>query len=418
MTTTSSPSTPQTPVFRADQASTSQRVGRVLRKGRFWLICLAVFVVLSILGLILANAGNQSTGTLSITNPAPAGARAAAEVLRQQGVNVTATDSLASTTEAVAANGIGTSTVLFYDPHNLLSPDQAAELSGTVQDAGGSLVAISPAPLTAVRLSPELASAGTVKATESVAAGCANLDAAAAGTLDGGSPALGALAPVSLPINLYKGAQTCFIAGSGTAGQLAFNSTGEVAALGNPGVVINQNLANQGNAALVFRLLGSKPNLLWYTVSVKDIPVAEKAPSLAELTPDWIFPASSWLLLTAVLGMLWKGRRNGPLVTEPLPVIVRASETLTGRARLYQDARAVGTASRTLRRATLTRLARALRLGVTADPAAVVDATAAATGRSQLHVHDLLLGPEPRTEQEMLSMAVALTALEEEVAQR
>lgn len=414
----SAPTPPETKTFRTEPASTAQRAGGLWRKGRFWAICTAIFVILSIIGFVLANAGNQSTGTLAINNPAPAGAQGAAEILRKQGINVTATDSLTNTTQAISDNGFGASTVLFYDPQNLLSPDQAAALSMTVQDAGGRLLAVSPAPLAAARFSPDLTSAGTAKGTASVTAGCNDPDAIAAGTLDGGSPALGVLAPVSLPINLYKGAQTCFAPAAGTAGHLAFNGTGDIVALGNPGIMINQNLANRGNAALVFRLLGSKPHLLWYTVSLKDIPVAEQAPSLAELTPKWIFPAASWLLLVAVLGMLWKGRRNGPLVAEPLPVIVKASETLTGRARLYQDARAVGTASHTLRHATLTRLARALRLGAAADPAAVVEAAATATGRPHQQVHALLLGEAPQTEREMLSMAVELTALEEEVAPR
>jgi hypothetical protein len=391
-------------------------------KTRFWVACAAAFVILSLIGFMLANGGNQTAGTLSITNPAPAGAQAAAEVLRKQGVTVTATDSLASTTEAILTNGSGNTTVLLYDPQTLLSPSQAATLSSTVRSAAGRLVAISPAPLTVQQLSPDITSAGTAEGTAPVSSGCTNPDASAAETLDGGSPALGLLTPVTLPVMLYKGTESCFAAAptntGSSGGQLAFNSTADVAALGNPGVVINQNLANRGNAALTFRLLGNKPNLLWYTVSVKDIPVAGRPPSLVDLTPKWIFPASSWLLVVAVLGMVWKGRRNGPLVAEPLPVMVQGSETLTGRARLYQDARAVGTASAALRHATLTRLARTLRLGPSAEPAAVVVAAAAVTGRSQQHVHALLTGPAPRTEHEMLTMAVALTALEEEVAQQ
>ncbi|MFQ4147167.1 DUF4350 domain-containing protein [Arthrobacter sp. LAPM80] len=406
-------------VFSAEDAGATQRAGREWRRYRFWVLCAAAFILLSVIGFILANASNQSNGTLSITNPAPAGAQAAAEVLRNRGVAVTATDSLADTSAALSANGHGNSTVLFYDPENILSPAQAAELSASVKDAGGTLVAISPAPLAVKKLSVDIASAGTAAGTSAVPAGCSNPDASSAGAVDGGSPVLGALAPVTLPVNLYLGAGTCYFPDSGNSGGfLALDSTGDIAALGNPAVIINQNLANRGNAALTFRLLGSKPNLLWYTASLKDVPLAEQPPTLAELTPGWIFPASSWLLVVALVGMLWKGRRNGPLVTEPLPVVVKASETLTGRARLYQDAKALGTASRTLQHATMTRLARTLRLGLSAEPDAVVEAVAAATSRSRQQVAALLTGQAPRTEKDMLSMAVELTALEEEVAQR
>lgn len=408
-------------VFRAEPLSASARLNQGWKKHRFWIICASAFVVVSLVGYFLANSGGQDFEKLSITNPAPGGAQAAAAILRDQGVEVTATDSLAATLTALENNDPGTTTVLFHDPTNLLSTDLTAHLAGTVQGANGKLVAVAPGPLSVQALSPELASAGSTAATPTVQHGCANPDAEAAGTIDGGSPLPDAGAtPVTTPLLLFEGAETCFIppGAASNGGFLASNSAGDISALGNPGVVINQNLANRGNAALTFRLLGSTPKLIWYTASVKDIPVAEQPPSLSELTPRWIFPASLWLLLVAVLGMVWRGRRSGPLVTEPLPVIVKSAETLVGRARLYQDGRALGTAADTLRHATLTRLARTLRLGVSAEPASVVQAVAALTGRKPQDVHDLLRGAAPTTEKQMLSMAVELTALEEEVARR
>lgn len=409
-------------VFRAEQLSASSQLNRGWRKHRFWIICASAFVVVSLLGYFVANTGGQDSGKLSITNPAPGGAQAVATILREQGVEVTATDSLAATQTALEGSDLGTTTVLFYDPNNFLSTDLTAQLADTVQGASAKLVAVAPGPLSAQALSPELASAGTAAATPTVQHGCANPDAEAAGTIDGGTalPGTGATA-ITTPLILFRGAQTCFIptgAAPDGGGFLASNSVGDITALGNPGVVINQNLANRGNAALTFRLLGSTPKLIWYTASIKDIPVAEQPPSLAELTPRWIFPAALWLLLVAVLGMVWRGRRNGPLVTEPLPVIVKSAETLVGRARLYQDARALDTAAETLRHATLTRLARTLRLGLSAEPASVVQAVAALTGRKPQDVHELLCGAAPTTEKQMLSMAVELTALEEEVARR
>lgn len=404
------------PAFRAEMLSPAQDARRWWLTHRFWLICIAAFVVLSLLGFFLGSGTGKTAGTLSITNPAPSGAQAAASVLRNQGVNVTAADSLAATADALAANGQGASTVLFHDPRNLLSAAQVAELSRRAEDAGAAVVAVTPAPLALQRLSPEISSTGTTAGTPAVAAQCTHPDAVAAGTIDGGA---GSSAKGSL--HLYKGAQTCFMP-TGTAGAaggyMAANGTGSVVVLGNAGIINNQNLASRGNAALALRLLGGAPNLIWYTASLKDIPVAEKPPTLAEFTPEWIFPASAWLLLVGVLGMLWKGRRNGPLVAEPLPVMVKSSETLTGRARLYQDARAFGTATRTLQHAALTRLAHALRLGNAAPAAAVVEAVATATGRKQYDVHALLLGDAPTSEKDMLSMAAELAALEEEVAQR
>ncbi|MHA7269922.1 DUF4350 domain-containing protein [Arthrobacter sp. HLT1-20] len=399
--------------FRADSPSPAQDARRWWGKYRFWLICLGAFITLSLLGYFLGSGPDKTAGALSITNPAPAGAQAAASVLRQQGVNVSAADSLAAATAALDANGPGTSTVLFYDPKNLLSPAQVAALSLRARETGAALVAIAPAPLALKGLGAEMSSAGTTAGTPSVAPQCTQPDAVAAGVIDGGAGN-----GDRRPLHLYKGAQTCFMPSGAAGGYLAVNGTGSVVALGNAGIISNQNLANRGNAALTLRILGGTPNLIWYTASVQDIPVAEQPPTLSEFTPEWIFPASAWLLLVAVLGMLWKGRRNGPLVAEPLPVVVKSSETLTGRARLYQDARAVETATRTLQHAAVSRLAHTLRLGHAAPPAAVADAVAAATGRRQADVHALLLGQAPTSEKVMLSMAAELAALEEEVAQR
>lgn len=410
-------------VFHADGTTFGQRLAARWRKYRFWIIGAAVFVLLSLLAFLLNDSGNRSIDALAINNPAPAGAQAAASVLENQGVDVTATKSLAETTDALAHNPHGSSTVLFYDPRSILSPQQVSELAAAAAENGAKLVAITPGPLTVKSLSPELSSAGTTAGSQQVAAKCDHPDAMAAGSISGGAPdpVLDA-GPAKGPLMLFKGAQTCFSpegkAGSASGGLLASNSAGDITALGFAGVVNNHNLAQAGNAALTFRLLGSKPNLLWYTSSVSDIPPAQNPPGLAELTPAWMFPAAAWLMLVAVVGVLWRGRRNGPLVTEPLPVIVKASETMAGRARLYQDARAVDTATRTLRHASLTRLARTLRLGHAADPSAVVEAVAGASSRSSAQVHAILLGEAPTTEKDMLRIAADLAALEEEVARR
>lgn len=409
-------------MFRPEAISTTTRFRKGWKQHGFWIVCATVFVLLSVLAYLLSNSGGGSPSTLSITNPAPAGAQAAAAILEDQGVSVTASDSLAVTQELLHGEGPGASTVLFYDPNNFLSPDRVSDLTDSVADAGGKLVAVAPGPLAAQTLSSELSSAGTAAATATVPHGCGSPDAVAAGTIDGGTPLPGTGATsVTSPLLLFKGAQTCFFPKGSPAhagGFLASNSTGDITALGNPGVIMNQNLANRGNAALTVRLLGSTPQLIWYTATIKDIPVAQQPPTLAELTPAWIFPASLWLLLVAVLGMVWRGRRHGPLVSEPLPVHVKASETLAGRARLYQDARALDTAAASLRQASLTRLARTLRLGISAEPDAVVQAVASVTGRPQQQVHALLLGKAPMTEKLLLSMAADLVALEEEVARR
>ncbi len=398
--------------FRADGGTRAERLRASWGKHKFWLILGTVFVVVTGGGLILGTNGQRSAGELSITNPAPQGAQAAATVLAGQGVDVSATDSLAATTAALSANGHGSSTVLVFDPQQLLSPEQGAELARSASENGSKILAIAPGPLMVKSLSQEIASAGTFSAgDQAVSADCTQADAGAAGTIS---------TSAGTDVKMYQGPITCFPpSGTGSgAGMMASTANGEVTVLGSADVVNNDGLAQAGNAALTFRLLGSREHLLWYTATAKDIPVASQPPTLAELTPPWVFPASAWLLLVGVIGILWRGRRSGPLVVEPLPVIVKASETVTGRARLYQDAKAMDTAARTLQHATLNRLAHALRLGGAAPPEAVVEAVSVHLGRDRQPLLALLIRDVPRNEIQMLTMATQLAALEEEVAQR
>src|SRR4029077_10464304 len=88
------------------------------------------------------------------------------------------------------------------------------------------------------------------------------------------------------------------------------------------------------------------------------------------------------LWLAVLLIALWKGRRIGPLVAEELPVVIRASETVEGRGRLYRSRRARDRAAQALRASTLQRLVP--RLGLAADtsaPAVVI----AVAHRSRSH---------------------------------
>ncbi|MDQ6739387.1 MAG: hypothetical protein M3021_03190, partial [Actinomycetota bacterium] len=187
--------------------------------------------------------------------------------------------------------------------------------------------------------------------------------------------------------------------------------------LGNRAVLSNDKLGTSGNAALALRTLGKARNLLWYTPSLQDLAQAETPKDLAQLTPEWRVPAGIWLLIVAVLGMLWKGRRDGPLVPEPLPVVVQASETAAGRARLYQDAGAAGTAAASLRAGSLLRMAHHLRLGPGASRDDVVASISAQTGRSAEELRQLIQA-KPGTDAALLRWARDLDVLEKEVTSR
>ena len=113
----------------------------------------------------------------------------------------------------------------------------------------------------------------------------------------------------------------------------------------------NDALADDGNAALALNLLGATPSSsgsrrdprrgAGRRTAAPTCPTCCRRGS-ASSSPSWSSRSSSLAL--------WRGRRLGPLVAEPLPVVVRAAETTEGRARLYRRARARGRAAGTCAR--------------------------------------------------------------------
>ncbi|MCW1249427.1 DUF4350 domain-containing protein [Acaricomes phytoseiuli] len=336
------------------------------RRGRIGII--VVFFVLSGLTLILtATSMGASRTPLAADNPAPEGGMALAEILGRQGVTVTSADTLDSALAAQdrASDAGDTASVMVYDQRQALDQDKIAQLRAS----GMPIIWVSPGPLTlsalnssAVSSNPPgdgIQSAGVSQSTgkpasTTLSADCSLPEAQAAQSINTGES------------QLYTGATTCFRSaesGRSDAGILAQTADGQLTVLGSAALFSNDQLARSGNAALALRLLGKDQQLIWYLPGINDLPEAQRPQQLADFLPGWVTPVSLWLAGVALLAMLWRGRRDGPLVEEPLPVVVKASETALGRARLYQDARAASSAAANLRAATLQRLARRLRLG-------------------------------------------------------
>ena len=112
---------------------------------------------------------------------------------------------------------------------------------------------------------------------------------------------------------------------------------------------------------------------------------------------------------------LWRGRRLGRLVTEPLPVIVRAVETTESRGRMYRKSRDRTRALAVLQLATRRRLAAYLGLPASSPVGSVAAAAAAVSGRSYHDVLDLLDSPAAHDDSSLVELANTLVALEKEV---
>ena len=373
-----------------------------LRAWRVWII-LALVLCAVVLLRILTGAGSDGA-PLSPNNPAPAGAMAAAEILGEQGVDVRSPGSFEETLDQLEENG-DQSTLLLFDPDGFLSQEQLAELNGLARRQ----VLVEPTFFQLSELAPGIRSAGVLPATDApLSAACDAADAQAAERITAGGYAYRAPAVCFPPPDNSAGSS------AGTGSYAADDDAG-VVVLGNAAVLANEALADHGNAALALRTLGSTGTLVWYLPTVSDTPAAAVPEDPRALLPGWVDPLLLWLFVVAVLAMLWRGRRLGPLAAEPLPVVVRSAETAEGRARLYQDGRALDRAAATLRAAALTRLSARLRLGPAGSTDTVVRAVAAATGRSVHEVDRLLNRAAFAGDAALVQWSQELQALEEEV---
>ncbi|MBD7918032.1 DUF4350 domain-containing protein [Cellulomonas sp. Sa3CUA2] len=375
----------------------SRAAGR-WRRARPWLVVLGVVLVG---GLVLAlPAPPSSTTPGAPDNAGASGARAVAQVLERQGVTV----EHVTTTAAALAAATGDSTVLVVGDQ-WLTQEQTDALVAlpddlVLVDAGWALSTIAP----------DVVTAGTGNTREQREAACDDPDAVAAGTIT----AAGGY------VDLGGRATTCFPTGPGLDGgaYLTLEQDGRrVTALSDLHPLTNDAVDADGNAALVLRMLGRHDHLVWYVPSIDDLgPVdaGDDTASLTDLVP-WVRPVTGWLVLVLVVTVVWRARRLGPVVAEPLPVVVRSAETARGRGRLYRRARAHGHAAAALRAGTAARVAHRLGLPRSADAPALVDALARATGRRAGDVEALIYGPPPTDDAGLLRLADDLHHLESEV---
>lgn len=377
----------------ATQTVLTPTVRTSLRRWLFWVGVVLFAGLVAFAGWTLT--GSSGDGArLAADNPAPAGGMAVAEVLRQQGVDVVPTASLAQTQAAV--DDPATTAILLYDEGDLLSMRQLRELRGMA----GTVIVVDPSFGALAALAPGTVAAGAARGP--LDAACDDPIAGRAGAVlaDGAGYRLGDAAGVG-----------CYPTVGDAFALLRLDSGVEV--LGLPDALSNEQVARQGNAALALGLLGQQPRLLWYLPSPADL--GDQQPTLGDLTPPWVPPAIGLLVLTAIAAAVWRGRRFGPLVIENLPVTVKASETMLGRARLYEISSARLRALDALRVGSIGRLALACGLPSTATVDDVIAGVASATGRPLPQLRALLLDDIPTTDADLVRLSDALLTLEHDV---
>ncbi|MGV8881885.1 MAG: DUF4350 domain-containing protein [Rhodoglobus sp.] len=370
-------------------------VRRTLKRGAYWIVAVVVVLLIAVIAIGMSGGARQGD-PLSITNPAPNGTMALAEVLRQQGVDVVATTSLEATRDAIDSRA---NTTLFIYDNNYLDGEQLAEAVSLAD----TVILASPTFEALQAVAPSIAQAGALD--ETLTADCAVGAVERAGTVSGDSDGYRV-------IDDTADAVTCLGDGDGAFALVQLDG---LTVLGATQSLTNEIIASDGNAAFALGLLGSHDSLVWYLPSFEDYK-QDVPPTLGDLSPLWVSPALGLLILTFVAAAVWRGRRFGPLVVENLPVTVKASETMLGRARLYEKSSSRLRALDSLRIGTIQRLATECGLPRLATVDEVIGAVAARTTTDVAAVRGLLVDAIPSTDRELVSMSDDLLTLERTVA--
>jgi len=366
-------------------------------------------VVLVLLGGVLVallKPAPSTGGYLDPGNPRAQGTRALADLLAQRGQQVIR---VASTAAARAATRAGPATLVITSPYLLTDGQSAALLSGAarvvvVEPDSAVLDALSRGP----QPGPAIRVAGAAEA-QGATPGCPLPAAAAAGDALMGGVLMRGTAGRAARCYLVHGHPTLI---RYTVGGRSVTLLGTGAPLSNGG------LAKRGDAALALNLLRGSPRIVWLVPSLAAVAAPggdTGASSLFQEIPRPAYLVAGQLFIAAVLAALWRMRRLGPLVREPLPVVVRASETVEGHGRLYLSRRARGRAAAVLRTAARHRITTQLALPGNAGPAIVSAAVAALTGREPSAVEAILFGPAPHDDAALVTLGRDIDALEEEV---
>ena len=373
-----------------------------LRGRRAWIVIGVVLVLGALVVLVIQGGARQPGLLLGADNPAPTGAKAITEVLRDHDVMVTQARSFEVAIEAAEQGA----TVVLFDELGLLDD---ARLTG-LGAAADRLVVIAPGFAALEALAPGVRLAGAASGPLDDAA-CDFGPAERAEELSDGQGLLTVDDPAA-----DAGWQGCFPDGDfGFAlvtGQTP--SGGELALVAATTAFENGRITERGNAALAIGLAGASDELVWYLPGPGDSD-ADTAPTIGELTPGWVSPVMVLLIAVVIAAGIWRGRRFGPLVVEQLPVHVPAGETSAGRARLYARSAARVHALDQLRIGAIRRIAVTLRLPRSTAVDQVADAAAQATGRDPASVRRLLVDDLPSHDRQLVDLAGELARLEDQV---
>lgn len=414
-TETGGPHQPAPPSAAAGQPGQREETA-ARRAWRQWRVPLALIGVIVLGGIVIAVISRlvpspPPNGYLDPASRAADGSNAITDILGERGLTVvraySTSGALAAARTGSAGPGARPSTLVVTSPY-LLTRRQLVRLGL----AGTDLVVVEPGPAALAALAPG------VRVKDRSAAGfgrllpprCSLTAARLAGTANVGGSSYRAPAAGT----------RCYLAG-GFPTLVRYRAGGRmITVLGSGALLTDGYLARNGNAALAFNLLIAHRRVIWLTPEPPLLPPVPSRPGQPARSAPALIPWQAWLVviqlaIAAVLAGLWRARRLGPLITERLPVVVRASETVEGHAALYQSRRTRDRATAALREDLLARMLPRLGLVRDAPQDAVTGAVAARSRLGQQDIARILYGPAPGTDAELVVVARSLDELEREV---
>lgn len=365
-TATAAPATPSPSGSHADGTpsppdDTGPRAAALWRRAWPYLV-----VALGVAALMLLAGRPRDTGLpLDPTSAGPLGTRAAVDVLRALGADVTLTPEPPASSADTA--------LLLVDAY-----DQAAraDLLSWVE-AGGVLVVADPF---SELVDEPVNSTQLLFTNPGIARDC-------------DLPALAEVDRVTSPggsvFSAPEGSTACFPRNDAFWLLATPRGEGTVVALGGAQGFTNVELGEADNAQLLVSLLAPDPASARIAV-LETPPPGSGEQTLVDLVPDGAAGVGLQLLLAFGVVVAWRARRFGAPVTEAAPVEVPGSELVVARGNLLQTTSAAPHAAGMLREEARRWLAAALGLPARADAEQVADTAAARTGVRREEVLELL----------------------------
>ncbi|MGI9123650.1 MAG: DUF4350 domain-containing protein [Mycobacterium sp.] len=367
-------------------------IGQRWRTGR-WVV-VALLAIAAFAAMTAWITGPQKGARMDADATSPRGAHALVTLLRERGVDVVVADTVDDVERAAGPD----STILFATTENTRGDALWSRLAAVP----GNRLVVEPTVAAREALAPGIRqSKGGQPDGEP---GCDLREATRAGAVKIDNSETFEHSGDTAVTRCYGGALVRYRDGDRT-----------VTVAGTADFMTNGGLPREGNAALAMNLGGDSQRLIWYSPQRLQGDRSAEA-TIGDLIPRSVIWVVAQLCLVVAMLAVWQGRRLGPLVAEKLPVVVRASETVEGRARLYRSRRARDRAAAALRSAALQRVTPRLGLGPSASDEAIVAAVALRYRGDGSAVHRILFGPAPDSDDDLFNLAQALDDIERQVS--